>query len=81
MPKLSHSQRLLLIFGLALLLRAPSVGTKSLWLDEAYSVFQAEREELAEPVFVEGPHPPLYYVMLHYWVRIAGNGEAAVRLP
>lgn len=81
MPELRHGQWLLLIFGLALLLRVPTIGEKSLWLDEAYSVFQAEREELAAPVFVEDPHPPLYYVLLHYWVRVAGNGEAAVRLP
>lgn len=81
MPRPSHGYWLLFIFGLALLLRLPALSQKSLWLDETYSVYQAEREELAAPVFVEGPHPPLYYVMLHYWVRFAGTGEAAVRLP
>lgn len=32
-PKLRHSQWLLLIFGLALFLRVPTIGEKSLWLD------------------------------------------------
>jgi uncharacterized membrane protein len=78
---LSHKQWLLVIFALALLLRLPTAGQKSLWLDEAFSVYQAERAELARPVYVEGPHPPLYYTLLHYWVRLAGAGETAVRLP
>lgn len=81
MASVSHGRWLFLILLVALLLRLPAAGVKSLWLDEAYSAYQAEREELATPVFVERPHPPLYYTLLHHWVRLAGDGEMALRLP
>lgn len=80
-PKLSRGQQLLLILVTALLLRVPTLGSKSLWLDEAYSIYQGEREELAIPVFVEGPHPPLYYTILHHWLKLVGPGEVTARLP
>ena len=39
-PKLRHSQWLLLIFGLALFLRVPTIGEKSLWLDGHWNLVQ-----------------------------------------
>jgi mannosyltransferase len=80
-PKLSHRQWLFIIFVVALLLRVVALGSKSLWLDEAFGAYHAQRPELAAPVYIEGTHPPLYYTILHYWVLIAGSGEVALRLP
>ena len=64
------------------MLRAWAIGQKGLWLDETFSVWLA-----AQPL---GPmlawiaqidqHPPLYYILLHFWITVVGDGPAAVRL-
>ena len=51
--------------------------------DEAFSVLFASRSlaDLLGQLRAAEPHPPLYYVGLHLWMRLAGDGELAVRLP
>ena len=59
------------------------LGAKSLWFDETYSVFIA-RQPLAEiPRLLQtyDTHPPLHYVLLHFWIALFGSGEVAVRVP
>lgn len=63
-------------------LRLYGLSAKSLWLDEAMS-WQMQRfpaheivERCADHV---GTHPPLYFVMLHFWTRIFGESEIAMR--
>lgn len=65
--------------GLALRLR--SLGAQSLWFDEAMSVVFASQPaaELMALLAAEDIHPPLYTLLLHFWIGIAGNGEFAVR--
>lgn len=55
------------------------VGTE-LWLDEALSVNIAKLpiSDLAEALRHDG-HPPLYYVLLHGWMQVFGDGNLAVR--
>jgi hypothetical protein len=63
------------------LLRAWQIGDKSLWIDEAFSVWVA-RQPLAQGVSWLpriDQHPPLYYALLHLWLGL-GDGPAAVRL-
>lgn len=71
------SHYLVAIFLIAVLLRFPSLGLKSLWLDEAASV------RFATPVLenVDSIHPPLYYFLLHHTMTSLGDSEAAIRLP
>jgi uncharacterized membrane protein len=73
---------LLLILAFALLLRIKNLGGESLWLDEASSVKLAQLpvHDILDEVARDDVHPPLYYLMLHYWVRLAGDSEAGVRL-
>ena len=54
--------------------------TQSLWRDEAFSVWIA-RDSLSELIRrTSGDfNPPLYYVLLHYWMRIFGKSEIALR--
>ena len=54
--------------------------TSHLWLDEALSV------NIAKLPLSQIPHalkqdgsPPLYYVLLHLWMRLFGSGDVAVR--
>lgn len=52
--------------------------TQSLWRDEAFSVLVAERPLsffLSKLTF----EPPVYYILLHFWMKIFGNSEIAVR--
>jgi hypothetical protein len=51
-----------------------------LWLDEALSVNIAELplSDLPEALKRDGA-PPLYYVLLHFWMEVFGQGDAAVR--
>lgn len=51
-----------------------------LWLDEALSVNIAELPlgEIAGALRQDG-HPPLYYYLLHGWIRVVGDSDVAVR--
>ncbi len=52
--------------------------TQSVWRDEAFSVLMALR-----PVSFIVSHvsfePPLYYLLLHFWIKIFGQSEIALR--
>ena len=54
--------------------------TSPLWLDEALSVNIARlgMDEVVDALRRDG-HPPLYYVLLHGWMAVVGEGDAAVR--
>jgi hypothetical protein len=51
-----------------------------LWLDEALSVNIAELKlgSMLEALRSDG-HPPLYYLLLHGWIGLFGDGDVAVR--
>ena len=52
--------------------------TQSLWRDEAFSILAAQRP-LSFIFNNLGVEPPLYYVLLHFWIKLFGSGEIAVR--
>ena len=61
-------------------MRLYEIGSKGLWLDEAFSIWMARQpvpQILSWLVRID-QHPPLYYLLLHQWLRF-GEGEAAVR--
>jgi mannosyltransferase len=75
----------LLVIGVVLLgagLRFYGLGAESLWIDEGVSVNRAGfdatriiRQAQADPT------PPLYYLLLHYWVAVFGDSDYVVRVP
>ncbi len=72
-----------MIFAIALLalgLRLYGLGSESIWLDEATSIWLAKMDlpSLVEWTAVD-IHPPFYYALLHYWLAL-GDGEVQVRL-
>ena len=56
------------------------VTTSPLWLDEALSVNIARLPlgDIPEALRHDG-HPPLYYLLLHGWMELFGEGDVAVR--
>jgi mannosyltransferase len=66
---------------LAFALGSYRLGTKSMWLDEAVSADHARLglHGLWTVVSHTDPNMGLYYVLLHFWVRVFGYSEAAVR--
>ena len=63
-------------------LRVLLLTTKGMWLDETFSVWLASHsvaDMLAWIVRID-QHPPLYYLLLHYWMGIHGDTPYDVRL-
>jgi 4-amino-4-deoxy-L-arabinose transferase-like glycosyltransferase len=75
--------RLGLVLLLAAALRTYGVRRQPLRGDEAFSVTfsaQAPSAIVAQTGTAE-PNPPLYWFLLHGWMRLAGSSELAVRWP
>lgn len=66
---------------LAFALRIYRLDFQSLWSDEGYTLDIAREglETILARVSTTDIHPPLYYLLLHFWELIAGLSEFAVR--
>lgn len=68
-----------LILLLAFFLRVWTLGAESAWIDEAYSIALSAHPI---PEIIQGTvadqHPPLYYLVLHFWMRF-GSGAFFAR--
>lgn len=64
------------------LLRVLLLGSKTMWLDETFSVWLANQSvgDLLHWIVKIDQHPPLYYLLLHYWVAYRGDTASSVRL-
>ncbi|MDB6141250.1 MAG: rane protein [Pseudomonas sp.] len=71
---------LLPILMLATLVRFYDVTQPSIWYDEGFSVLvSAYSPALIWFHSSQDVHPPLYYLLLHGWTAVFGNGVFAVR--
>lgn len=54
--------------------------TQSFWRDEAFSYFMAKKN-IFEIIFLTAKdfNPPLYYLILHFWIKIFGGSEISLR--
>ncbi|MEA2312330.1 MAG: mannosyltransferase, partial [Solirubrobacteraceae bacterium] len=66
-----------LIVAVSILLRTRAFGV-GFWIDEGLSVGIANRDLAAIPgaLRLDGS-PPLYYVLLHFWIAVFGTSEGA----
>lgn len=81
-PKRSDRSVVWLTVGAAVAVAAALVLSRrtGLWLDEAQSVAIARLplSGLVDALRTDGS-PPLFYVLLHGWIRLFGTGDVAVR--
>lgn len=63
-------------------LRVLLLGTKGMWLDETFSVWMARHSiaEMLQWIVRIDQHPPLYYLILHYWISRYGDTAYYARL-
>ena len=70
-----------LLLAAAFVLRLVTLARKSLWIDEMATLQIASGNPwdiIAN--LIRDPHPPLYYLLMHYWIRL-GQSELVLRLP
>ena len=63
-------------------LRMLLLDYKGMWVDETFSVWMANQPigDMLQWIIKIDQHPPLYYLLLHYWVTFNGTMPYAVRL-
>lgn len=70
-----------LISGVGVGLRFYALGAKTVWLDEAFSLWLAHQPlvDMWAWLIKIDQHPPLYYSLLHYWILLFGDNQGAAR--
>jgi mannosyltransferase len=68
------------LFGF--ILRVFQLANKGMWLDETFSVWLANHSvvDMLHWIAKIDIHPPLYYLLLHYWIALKGDMPNSVRL-
>lgn len=80
LPKSLSIVVLLVIIGVGAFLRFQGLAAESLWYDEVFAVRMAA-QPLSTVLAAEIFNPPLYFLSLHFWIRLIGaTDEASVRL-
>jgi len=73
---------IIVILFLGFLLRIYDLSAESLWMDECDSI-RIIRTGLSG-IFTystNSVNPPLYFIILHFWVRLCGESEFTLRFP
>jgi mannosyltransferase len=63
-------------------LRVFLIGNKGLWLDESFSIWLGNQSvvNMLQWIVKIDQHPPLYYLLLHFWIALQGDAPGSVRL-
>ncbi|MBI5675085.1 MAG: glycosyltransferase family 39 protein [Nitrospirae bacterium] len=68
-----------LIIVSGFILRLYKLSSQSIWLDEAYSIYHSQ-QNFIHAISFKDLSPPLYYVLLHFWIKFTGTSVFSVRL-
>ncbi|MCS7287018.1 MAG: glycosyltransferase family 39 protein [Anaerolineae bacterium] len=64
----------------AFFLRVHTLGDKNIWWDEGLAIWAVRQSWLETTLWTAGDvHPPLYFWLLWFWIRIAGETEFLAR--
>lgn len=78
--KLSKSIILFVILS-GIFLRLYGLDIQGFWYDEIFSAtFAAKDLKGLFDIVLKDVHPPLYYLLLHLWIKLFGSSEAIIRL-
>ena len=75
-------RRALALFGLILLatlLRFYRLSAQDIWGDEAFSIFLSQQPLHVVVAGGSDTHPPLYPLLLYFWLQLAGSSAFAAR--
>src|ERR1051325_4295484 len=69
-----------LIFLINVIIKFFLADAGSLYLDEAFSAYHSQKTftDMME-VVGNDPNPPLHFIFLHFWIKIFGISEYAIR--
>ncbi|HUT26240.1 MAG TPA: glycosyltransferase family 39 protein, partial [Sumerlaeia bacterium] len=70
--------------ALAAFLRFAALGQEALFLDERLTIDTATIPAFSEflrAFLHRDPHPPLYFLLMRWWIRLFGVGHIALRFP
>jgi uncharacterized membrane protein len=71
---------LLAVVVIALFARLHAISDSAIWYDEAYSLLLARETPIRILALTAlDVHPPLYYLLLHYWSLVWGQSPLAAR--
>jgi len=72
---------ILLICCAGFFLRFYDLGGESYWFDEIMSLHFSQQDlgSILNLPSYEAHIPPLYYILLHFWIRLVGTSEFAIR--
>jgi hypothetical protein len=70
---------LLCLIILGALLRSYRLDYFDLWFDEAWSAISATDLVYSLQTIIQRYQPPLYYIILHFWINLFGDGEFVLR--
>ena len=70
---------ILILISLSLMVR--DLGDASFWFDEVYTYAMVTKNplDIIKMTATRDVHPPLHYLLAHYWVQIYGADEAGLR--
>jgi|DewCreStandDraft_4_1066084.scaffolds.fasta_scaffold02536_13 uncharacterized membrane protein len=70
------------VVSFGIFLRAFYLGNQSVWIDEYITAYFANENNFIKVFlssYINDPHPPLYYILVHFIVKIFGNSEISLR--
>ena len=79
---IKHKYKLAFSFCIAYLcLSFYKIGNNSLWYDECFSIDWANDkiDDIIKYSLLTDTNPPLYLIILHYWINWFGDSEFALR--
>lgn len=85
MEKFILKYKYLIAFGIFVthyIFKTYALGATGFWFDECYSVYVGGScmDEILKSTQTTDPNPPLYLMLLHYWMLVFGDSEFGVRL-